>query len=957
MTCLFYLKVHGQAPYYYTLNEENSLPSSEVYQVIQDDFGYIWIGCDAGLFRYDGFHFKQYNYSRENGKSISELKLDAHGNIWCQNFNGQLFKVKNDSLILFKDFSGQFRIYPQYTVDSEDRVWVVGNNAIVVYNKEGGVVDRIYNLNAKGDTVAWLDVEFDGKGAVYATSQISGLFGLKWTGKKFQHQPISSNLKSGDKVYLERNKNRIFILNETGNLREYQLSEITESGKFKLLSNIRLNQFVYKVGIDSDNQLWLTTSNGIVPVNHQTEVSSYSGQIMQGDKISSFLEDREGNVWLTSLQNGIHIIPNKNLLITNRQNSSISDNFISALTLDKDNSLLFGTYSGHLYRLGKKGEPTSIQTNKLSEYRLARKILPYGNGYLVSRGSFGYVTQSKEIILWPSNIRDFDVMDDTLYFVASNSVSRLDGIKKAIENPLSMPSSLILGKSGRSVAIDKLHRIVYFATINGILVYSNGNYQSLNFNNERINAAKLTFENGKLWIGSLNNGLLSYDGKEVKQEKKVSALMKGTTIKTFKIHNQDIFIATEKCLNRIALNGSSSGYYDVSDGLVSKEVNAIEIMDSTVCLATNKGLVQFPLKMNAINLALPKIQIEKVTLNNQLLDKEKHFTMAFNSGKLKIKFNTSCIRARANFFYSYRLLGADSSATIVNGANNEVIYTSLPPGTYTFAVNAVNEDGQLSANDSKIIFTVNKPFWQKLWFYMLVGLSGALLVLFISLIIIRNIKNKATVRNELINSQLTAIRAQMNPHFMYNTLNSIQDLILKSDIKNTNHYLGRFSNLMRKVLEFSSLEKVAVADEIEMLENYLELEKLRFGGEFTYNIISPQSSGQAQQIPSLVIQPFVENAVKHGLLHKKGHKNLSIRFITHSNSVEVFITDNGIGRKRSDEIKQRSNFSHKSFATGAVQKRLDLLNSGKTKKITYQVTDLFENEEACGTQIHLHFPM
>ncbi|KXK43961.1 MAG: signal transduction histidine kinase [Bacteroidetes bacterium OLB11] len=147
----------------------------------------------------------------------------------------------------------------------------------------------------------------------------------------------------------------------------------------------------------------------------------------------------------------------------------------------------------------------------------------------------------------------------------------------------------------------------------------------------------------------------------------------------------------------------------------------------------------------------------------------------------------------------------------------------------------------------------------------------------------------------------------MNPHFMYNTLNSIQALILKQDIKNSNLYLSKFSHLMRKVLDVSGRDEISIQEEIEILELYLSLEKLRFGNDFLYKIIiSNEVETQAIFLPPLLLQPFVENAIKHGLLHKKGEKQLIIRLEKETNHILCRIKDNGIGRKHSAEIKKTS---------------------------------------------------
>ena len=148
------------------------------------------------------------------------------------------------------------------------------------------------------------------------------------------------------------------------------------------------------------------------------------------------------------------------------------------------------------------------------------------------------------------------------------------------------------------------------------------------------------------------------------------------------------------------------------------------------------------------------------------------------------------------------------------------------------------------------------------------------------------LKRRAEIQNQLILSQLTALKAQMNPHFMYNTLNSIQDLIVQHDIKSTNYYLSQFGSLMRKVLDASGSEQILLTEEVEILTLYLNLEKLRFGEQFSFEIrVDEQLDLEMMRIPSIVIQPFVENAIKHGLLHKNGEKKLLIYFSMTNNSV------------------------------------------------------------------------
>ncbi|MBK7666880.1 MAG: histidine kinase [Sphingobacteriaceae bacterium] len=523
---------------------------------------------------------------------------------------------------------------------------------------------------------------------------------------------------------------------------------------------------------------------------------------------------------------------------------------------------------------------------------------------------------------------------------------------------LNVKAISIIQKAGRSVACDSINSKVFFASNDGVYEYSAKTLKPIEFRKERISASKLYLLNNVLWIATFNNGFITYDGKSTKSEDNINRLIKGKQINTFKIKNGIVWIATERCLNKINIKNETAEYYDLSDGLMSRQINDIAFMNDNVYLATNTGIIHFKGNTPSINKTPPQIAITLVSIGNQSVNLVFKKEIDYSNNKIGFHFISPCFRARGKFHYKYRLDGLDTNWTIVPAVNNEVIYASLPAGDFTFEVKAINEDGVESLKAETFLFTIKKPFWQEIWFYVVVAASGALLVYLISLSVIKNIRRKAEIKNDLISSKLTAIRAQMNPHFMYNTLNSIQDLILQSDIKNTNYYLSKFSSLMRKILEFSEKEKVFLDEEVEMLNYYLELEKLRFGDKFKYAInFEKEVETTRLLVPPMIIQPFIENAIKHGLLHNKGDQKLDIKFRLDYSVLICEITDNGVGRKRSEEIKARNSKNHPSFATQAIDKHMYLLNSVKGKKYSLQIIDLYEAEMAIGTKVIISIPI
>ncbi len=214
---------------------------------------------------------------------------------------------------------------------------------------------------------------------------------------------------------------------------------------------------------------------------------------------------------------------------------------------------------------------------------------------------------------------------------------------------------------------------------------------------------------------------------------------------------------------------------------------------------------------------------------------------------------------------------------------------------------------------------------------------------------------------EQTQSELTALKSQMNPHFIFNALNSIQELYTIGDKKMANEQMANFATLTRKILDVSGKQKIDLADEIDILTKYLELEGIRFENDFLYQInLSKNIDVDYVQLPPMLIQPYVENAIKHGLLHKKGMKELALNFILNDDETNLVceIMDNGIGRIASAEINKNRPQSHVSFSTSATEKRLQLLNQGKQENIAVLFEDIEdENINALGTKVSIQIPI
>lgn len=290
---------------------------------------------------------------------------------------------------------------------------------------------------------------------------------------------------------------------------------------------------------------------------------------------------------------------------------------------------------------------------------------------------------------------------------------------------------------------------------------------------------------------------------------------------------------------------------------------------------------------------------------------------------------------------------------------------SLAAGKYVIEINALNEDGVAAEKNISLTFTIDAPFYKKLWFIILV--CG---ILFLTMYIYfrQRLKSekksnellaqKIQLEQELHQSMLSSIKSQMNPHFLFNALNTVQSYIYTNEKENASLYLGKFSELTRTILDMSNKERVTIAEEIKALQLYVELEQLRFEDKLQYHFnIDKNISTETTYIPSMLIQPYVENAIKHGLMHQKNQWKLLIAFKLNNNSIKVTIDDNGVGRKASAAINQQRLKDHQSFASNANQKRLDILNKGLPQSISLNIIDkVDEHGYAAGTTMILNIP-
>jgi two-component sensor histidine kinase len=468
-------------------------------------------------------------------------------------------------------------------------------------------------------------------------------------------------------------------------------------------------------------------------------------------------------------------------------------------------------------------------------------------------------------------------------------------------------------------------------------------------NNTRLSA--IVLKNKELWIGS-QTGLTSYNietKKAITYYKKDGLSNDNVLFMRLGVDNK-LWVSTSNGLCCFDTETKKTANIFEKDGLVENYLQGEIFVDDNgnVALGNSKGLSfikkEILTKANEHKASyITELLVNNNQLNWQFKNNEKFIALSKDQNNISIHFTMS--NATSNETYFYKL-----NNTWYNTSTGLIQLNSLEAGTYTLQVSNLPVDNEL--NDFITIF-VKPPFYSTWWFYILSTiLLGGILYAFYR-IRIRSVRREAmlqkTYAQKLTESEMQTLRSQMNPHFMFNTLNSINSYIIQNKTAQASDYLTTFSKLMRSILELSKQEKVTIVKELAALKMYIELEALRLENKFDYSIIIDDDVDEESiKIPSLIIQPFVENAIWHGLHNKKtqGHIDIKIKE-TAEHNLEITIEDDGIGRKASEAIKQ-DQVKHKSFGIDITINRVKLLNNNNS--VTF--IDLYdEHNIAAGTKV------
>jgi hypothetical protein len=431
--------------------------------------------------------------------------------------------------------------------------------------------------------------------------------------------------------------------------------------------------------------------------------------------------------------------------------------------------------------------------------------------------------------------------------------------------------------------------------------------------------------------------------------------------RTMLMNGHTLWVGTDKGLNAIRLDmpGHPVTRYTSNDGLGSNMINTIYSDGSIIYVGTAAGLSFFD--ENRAHIGDPcRLELQAVfnSGGDRIADTGK-LVLSYRRKDIRFEYAGISYRSAGDIRYRYRLLGLDSIWRETRETFLE--YPLLPSGHYSFELQAVNKFDTRSPVHS-IPFEVETPYWETLWFK---GAVMAVLALLTWLFVDRRIRyirrqqqEKAELQRDKAEMENKALQSQMNPHFIFNCLNSIQHFMFEKDMMATNEYISGFARLIRATLQYSSTSFITINDEVDYLSTYLSLEKMRFEEKMNYSIEVDRAIDRLKAfIPPMLIQPYVENAMRHGLRHKEGSDGfIRIRIWRENEHVMVSVEDNGIGRQKAMEYKTREHIEYQSKGMSLTANRINIIGAVYGAYIRVKVEDRMTGEHPDGTRVTLIFP-
>lgn len=983
---------HAQLPDFHVqvLNESNGIQTTDIREIARDKHGYLWLLSQKMVQRFNGQSVQQFRFSED----LIDIAADSAGNVWISTLS-TIKKFRND-YAGFEEVATNnpgAKYFGKLLVTADSLVWMIAYNGLYRYASSKGMFEYFPLAALNGRRFARRILAASGRVLFFSyndslisfntvTGKIRGIEckgirtiiplneHLVWvSGTDLKTQEV--DLQGGTLTPLTQAQfpasvaARFVLIKNAFPLSEQEYFVSTNQGCFRY--SVRIKNFtrtvLFHAGnpladdnnyfssyLDAEKTFWMIQEEGIVffnPFRHSIGwLRSYpaAGKNWNND-IRAITEVRPGNLWLATVK-GLTNLDVKNGRVASYLpgNSRVAFNSPSVRGLVFDGQkLIVGLTAGGiwlfdpatkqfsrpLYPIGKQGD--SLQ-KKVSIDFINRIITRKNGDHLVLAMRAVYIirkpTYRVERALFKgaayNTMGAVEENDGSLWFYSGRGIVHTDAAFKVV----AADSSHKAGDPVRCMVLQKDNR---------------------------------------LWAGSTGLEEMWMEKGQIKKRRILPQLAEQRIYLLFPDKAGNTWIGAENGLYRYLWQEQRLEWFNVTDQVQNK------LFHPGAFYASSNGYVYLG-GFNGLNYLIPekimsappalKVIIEKVRINGAdslyYMGQASTLRLPAQQHAVEITFAAPYFKNTQAIQYRYMLKGLDTG-WINTGRNNSVRFSALPAGYYSFRVEASLDNKNWYAAVQDFPFHIYPPFWATWWFRLLV-IAGIIFMVYAWMQIrIRMVKRKAGIREQISELEVKALRAQMNPHFIFNAMNSIQHFTLQNDTDNANKYISMFSKLLRLVLHHTQHSKISLEHEIELQHLYLALEGLRMGTDFNYCItVEEDIDAEAIMIPGMIIQPFVENAIVHGLAGKKGHRELVIAFSMPSDFYLVCeIRDNGVGREHAQRMKKANHelLQHESKGIRLVKERLDLLSQDPEYRTKVDIIDLKEDTgEPCGTRVVLEIP-
>lgn len=945
------------------LQQEDGLPSNKVFDCIEDSNGFLWFASNKGVAKYDGENWMYLNVA--NGlpdNDVLTLMEDSKKRIWfvpysgelSYYFQGKLYTRKNDSLLrkfpefniiasLYEGPAGKLWVNPikdSYYSISEDTVLRYAYEENVKYKKAVA-----FNYN---NTINYISIK---------PEELTNANVFKWN----ESLP---NMYDARAYYIDQNSNQCIYLTEEGIVRIYS----NKSGYELILAKKHLID-IKEIGalfMDASERLWVTTVNDGVYVysnlfNEQPNIT----QLLKNKSISAIEKDTYGNMWITSLHSGVYKIPyDFSLDIAFKDPLRYGDK-ISCFKYDRKNTLWVGTDLGFIYKV-EDGRSTEIKIRE----RLNNLNFISSNTAILE---IEFI-DSKLLIRTDNSIVLYDLESDSLIKLKTKFMHLATKDIVLINNKITVSHSNGLLDYTIDSDLDSLSMVfrkttychtqlsdgsIWYANKEGLYRYEN-NIHRLMFSSELCSNQRIfsiePINDSTLILSTNGAGLFVVNTKGKYEHIGIEKGLHSMFNAQLYVDSNYIWTHTNYGIDRIKYVGDSIiniNSYLLDLGNKYNKIVGIDTRLDSLFVAVDNEIIYYNYDSLLRIKHAPKSYIQSVAYADTILH-HIDSTLIVEGSDMGVGITCGFIdynRSKTQQ-YRYRLNGQTAWKYT---QSNTIEFSSLDEGAYNFEF-SVSNDGVLWSKPSSLPIRVVLPLWEKQWFVVLVGfLISSLVVLFFFLWIKRrHIQRIALVNQHLKGKSLEqrALQSMMNPHFIFNVLNSIKHSIRNESKREAQESLTDFASLIRIYLEVNQNKFISIEEELEYLNLYLSMESKRFDQSFHFNIrIDEAIDPFDTMIPTMLIQPFVENAIWHGLI-PQGGGDITISFHKVKSSLRIHIFDNGIG------IGEKSDKSaHNSLGIKLTKERFSLMQEIYKKPFFVEIKNILnEDENLSGTKVEISIP-